>query len=304
MSFVKESQGPGLASSKLVTPLKYLETYFFLHQDNTPKVILLTKGEPKAPSWISSLAVKYKDGKLRSVKFAHADIESEPQIAKNFKIEPTAKFPLLILARITGTWKEGRGFFSTFDELEGLKGSEALKAGKEAVDEVALGEDFDVEQLTALPAFPPPESPKKLAPTSFHMLTADNSDTHCFGGSKAICVLALVKPEAKGSEDFPEKEALVGLSKKYRNDPFSFAWADVTNQAEFVAGFGLDAEAVPALLVVKHGKRNRFAVHEGPMDAKAVSDLLDRTLGGDVTFKPLKPVPELVPDYLQDVEDE
>lgn len=31
-----------------------------------------------------------------------------------------------------------------------------------------------------------------------------------------------------------------------------------------------------------------------------MSDLLDRTLGGDVAFKPLKPVPDLVPSYLQD----
>ena len=163
------------------------------------------------------------------------------------QVDQTAKFPLLILARITGTWKEGRGFFSTFDELKGLKGSEALKAAKEAVDDFkALGDSDGSEALAPLPAFPPPESPKKLAPTSFHKLTPDNSDTHCFGGPKAICVLALVKPSVKGSDNFPEKETLVDLSKKYRNDPFSFAWADVTDQAEFTGGFGLGADGASA----------------------------------------------------------
>lgn len=209
---MKETAGPGAASSKLVVPLKYTETYFFLHEDKTPKAILLTKGEKKAPNWVSSLAVKYKDGKQRSVKFAHADVDSQPQIARNFKMED-AKFPLLILVRITGTWKEGRGYYSVYDKLEGKKGSEALKDSKEAVDDIALGEDFDPESLTPLPAFPPPESPKKLAPTSFHRLDADNADTHCFGGSKAICVLAFVRPDTKGSDDFPEKEELVALSR-------------------------------------------------------------------------------------------
>ena len=262
-------------------------------------MILLTKGEGKTPSWLSSLAVKYKDGRQRSVKFAHADVDKQPQIAKNFKVE---KFPMLITARITGSWKDGRGFFSNFASLGGLKGSEAIKASKEVIDEIALG-DFDEESLTPLPAFPPPDTPKKLAPTTFAKLDSENIDTHCFGGSKAICVLAFVSPE-KGTEEFPEKVELVALSRKYRNDPFSFVWLEVGNQAEFVGAFGLAPEQAPALAVVKHGKRTRFALHSGTFTSQSMSDFLDRTLGGDLTFKPLAPVPELVPAYLQDVSDE
>uniref|UniRef100_A0A061R584 Protein disulfide-isomerase A6 n=1 Tax=Tetraselmis sp. GSL018 TaxID=582737 RepID=A0A061R584_9CHLO len=296
VEFVKEAAGPGAASSKLVTPLTYLDTYFFLHGDSAPKAILLTEGERKPPSWLASLAVKYKDGKERSVRFAHADVGAHPQIAKNFRLD---RFPALVIARITGTFKEAEGFFSAFTKLGG-KGSDNIRAAKEAVDEIALG-DFDERSLAPLPAFPPPETPRRTAPTSFFRLDHDNADTVCFGGEKPICVLAIVA--GASGDDFPGKEELVALSRKYRNDPFSFVWLDGSAQTEFVSGFGLGADRLPAVVVVKHGRRTRFALHEGAFTAAAVSELLDRTLGGDVAFKSLKPVPELVPPYLQDQED-
>lgn len=297
VSFVKEAAGPGAASSKLVAALTYLETYWFLHEDRTPKVLLLTQGEKggRAPAWLASLAVKYKDGKVKTVKFGHADVDAQPQIAKRLGVE---SFPALVVTRITGSYKAGAGVFSVVTSGLDDKGSAAMKAAKAAVDSLALGEDGEEAGMAELPAFPPPETPKKLAPTSFHRLHSDNVDTHCFGGSKPICVLAFAR-----GEDFPEKEELIKLSRKYRNDPFTFVWVDVSKQAEFAAGFGLDAETAPgSLAVVKHGKRTRFYMHSGAVESSAVSETLDRVLGGDVQFKPLKPVPELVPDYLLDDE--
>ena len=60
------------------------------------------------------------------------------------------------------------------------------------------------------------------------------------------------------------------------------------------------AEEVPALLVLKHGKRPRLARHAGPLTAADVAPFLDRVLGGDVTFAPLKELPDLMSDAMRD----
>ena len=57
---------------------------------------------------------------------------------------------------------------------------------------------------------------------------------------------------------------------------------------------------MPALLVVKHGKRPRLARHQGQLTAAEVAPFLDRVLGGDVTFAPLKELPELMSDAVRD----
>ncbi len=84
-------------------------------------------------------------------------------------------------------------------------------------------------------------------------------------------------------------------------DPFSFVWLDAPSQPEFAAALGVEAPAaVPAVVVVKHGKRPRVAVHTGPLTPGALTPFLDRVLGGDVSFKAVKALPELVPEALRD----
>jgi hypothetical protein len=52
------------------------------------------------------------------------------------------------------------------------------------------------------------------------------------------------------------------------------------------------------------GKRSRFALLEGDMEAKPMGGFVDRILGGDMSFKALKPLPELEPPYLQGMSEE
>jgi hypothetical protein len=159
--------------------------------------------------------------------------------------------------------------------------------------------------------------PRKQADVSYAPLTEDNLRTACLGGKKSMCVLALVA--APGGE-FKQDAALQELGRKYRNgalasrprlchgrltlvlcaDPFSFVWLDAGAQPEFAEALGVSPADVPALLVIKHGKRPRLARHQGQLTAAEVAPFLDRVLGGDVTFAPLKELPELMSDAVRD----
>lgn len=118
--------------------------------------------------------------------------------------------------------------------------------------------------------------------------------------------------QAAGDE-FPESAELQALAKKYRNDPVSFAWLDPTPQAAFAEAFGcapaavfehafspsrfsggrerpspssvfalplhrrsVSVDSLPKAVVVKHGKRSRFALFDGALTAEAAIPFLDR----------------------------
>ena len=114
------------------------------------------------------------------------------------------------------------------------------------------------------------------------------------------------------SSELSSKEALNSISKKYRNDPFSFLWVDTgdAGSQSFLKGFGLDGkknpDVFPALIAVKTGKRDRFAVKkfDKGLTEKIATSFVDGILGGDVTFTPLKVLPEFEPEYLRRMEDD
>ena len=123
-------------------------------------------------------------------------------------------------------------------------------------------------------------------------------DVECFGSYKGTCVLLVV--DAGGTDEFPENALMIELSKKYRNDPFSFVWIDGGVQSETANAFGVKKRNAPSLVAVKSGKRNRFAVLNGPvLDEAVASVFLDKILGCDMQFKPIKALPALEPEYLR-----
>jgi len=290
VSFIKERLGvKGGGEDKLAKRLAYGDVYNFMHFDKTPKVILLTKGEKSVPSWFTTIAVKYKEGKKRSIIFAYAKHEDDPGVARNFKV---TEFPAMVYVQSEKT-DGGHHAVTKAGEL-GEKASSNIKAGKSFVDKCKAG--IAAEEKLAIPSFPPPKRPRKVADTKYAALSEDNINTDCFGG-KGTCVIAVV--DAPAGDEFKENAMMVELSKKYRNDPFNFVYVDANSQGDFIEAFGLAKGDAPRLVAVKSGKRNRFAVYEGAFEAKKAAEFLDRVLGGDMQFKNIAKLPDFEPEYLR-----
>ena len=276
----------------------------------------MTEGGAKtAPSWLSSLAVKFKDGRVKRVAFGHARADDEPGIPARFGV---TSFPALVAV----VPSPDGAYAVPFAKALPAKPAAALREVKEWLDGVVAGDAPEASRAAA-PSFPAPDVPRKQADVSLAPLSEDNLHSACFGGRKSMCVLALVR--APGGE-FVEVPALGELAKKYRNgararratrhalrcvhraadarsaDPFSFVWLDAPSQPEFAAALlgGADAaKRTPAVAVVKHGKRPRVAVYSGPLALADVSVFLDRILGGDAQFTPLRELPDLLSDAMR-----
>lgn len=269
-----------------MTPLAYAAVYSFLHS-GTPSLVLLTQGgaSKSAPSWLSSLAVKYKAGKKVAVACGHARLEEEPLIAPRLGV---TTFPALFAVLPAADGAEA--YTVALPKPVPASGAAAIKLVKEWMDGLlAGGAPPDARQ--PLPAFPAPDVPRKQAAAAYAPLTEDNLQSACYSAvGKPMCALALVS--APGGE-FAEAAALQELARRYRNDPISFVWLDVASQPEFAAALG--APPPPALVVLKpSGKRPRLTAHEGPLSVEALARTLDKVLGGDAHFKVMKELPEMV----------
>ena len=302
VAFGQEVVGAGGGGGgRLVAAVTYLDTYSFLHSSGGPVVLLLTGGDAKkasAPSWLSSLAVKYKDGKKKRVSFGFADGSKEAAIAARFGI---TSFPALIAVAPPAEGAEA--YYVKFADKIPSSSAAAVKELKAFIDDV-VGGVTDAKLRSPLPPFPPPDVPRKQASVTFSQLTEDNLHSACFGGAKGACVLALV--HAPGGElSLSLAAALEAAAKKFRNDPLAFAWLHASGQPEFAAALGVDSVApsdLPRLLVVKPGKRPRVAALPAgtELSEAAISAFADKVLGGDVTFTAVKGgLPELENEALR-----
>ena len=325
-----KAQARSSQDDPLAPRLAYENAHGFLHDGDAkaPRAILLTKGEPPGSrdgphGWLSSAAVKFKRGKSARAVFAYARVEDDKGgVARNFGIRT---FPALVCALSDGN--DSGTYASTNAADLGRSAGDKIRNAKAFVEKCITGSrgDDDSQQLDwkPLPSFPPPRRPRKTNDAKYAELTAENARDVCLEGFAGTCVLlALRAPSGEGS--LPEHETLAALSRKYRNDPLSFVWLDVsaTSSAarDFARGFGLGdfflsenaedgsgaatAFAVAAL-AVKTGKRNRFAHRAFPSETGGFTTntgarFVDDILSGDVPFKPLASVPEFEPEYLRD----
>ena len=323
-----KAQARASLDDPLAPRLAYENAHGFLHHGDAkaPRAILLTKGEPPGSrdgphGWLSSVAVKFKRGKSARAVFAYARVEDDKGgVARNFGI---GTFPALVCALSDGN---DAGTFATLRAADLGRGvGDKIRNAKAFVEKCvdSRGDENDDLKLDwkPLPSFPPPRRPRKTNDAKYAELTAENARDVCLEGFAGTCVLlALRAPSGEGS--LPEHETLAALSRKYRNDPLSFVWLDVsaTSSAarDFARGFGLGdffdesgngaaTKKNPrvAALAVKTGKRNRFAhrafpIETGGFTTHTGASFVDDILSGDVQFKPLASVPEFEPEYLRD----
>ena len=298
-----EPEGPDAPKEKpkpssLAPTVTYQKLHTFLHaHDSTPKLLLLqsaiddSAGAP--PGWYTSAAMSFKEGKKKTASFAVMSGKDSDLAARRFGIDELPRSGALYVCVVDGS---GGGYAVRYvsEEAPIASGGGALVRAVKALVKDALGGDLPEDERVALPAFPAPDVPRKQASVSLVELTYDNLPTHCFGGSKAVCVIALTK-----GKECPS--AFESLARRHRNDNVQFAWLpSAPKQAEFVKAFvegGLEGDRVVA---VKAGKRMRFALLEGEPTVEAAGAFVDRILGGDMQFSKLSSPPELEPHYLLD----
>lgn len=281
--------------STLAPAVKYTGLHAFLHAYNPlPKVLLLLppSEEPHPPGWFTSSAVAFKKGRDKTASFATLSGTEASKVAARLGMET------LTVPKVVGitVGEGGDGTFSVHVGALDEGAGKAVRDVKAFVTQLVAG---DLEGA-ALPAFPPPDVPRKQASVSLEELTHENLPTVCFGeaAKKPICVIALL---GAGTDQCPD--AVAELARRHRNDGVQFVWLRAARQVDFLAAFGVAPSDLPRLIAVRTGKRSRFALLDGALELAAMGSFVDRILGGDMSFKRVAELPELEPPYLLEQED-
>eukprot|EP00292_Cryptomonas_paramecium_P005861 CAMPEP_0113670062 /NCGR_PEP_ID=MMETSP0038_2-20120614/4926_1 /TAXON_ID=2898 /ORGANISM="Cryptomonas paramecium" /LENGTH=394 /DNA_ID=CAMNT_0000586033 /DNA_START=46 /DNA_END=1230 /DNA_ORIENTATION=- /assembly_acc=CAM_ASM_000170 len=121
-------------------------------------------------------------------------------------------------------------------------------------------------------------------------MTSQSAADICYNGD-AVCILAFVKPGSDGKLEKSAYDMIMAAKSKYAsgNAKFAFMWVNFAKESSFSAALGVDSQ--PALVALRTGKRTRYAKSEGSFNSEGLSSFLDRVLGGDVQYKPLKDGP-------------
>lgn len=88
-------------------------------------------------------------------------------------------------------------------------------------------------------------------------------------------------------------------SKLERGITFSYMRLDSTAEAGFAEALKLEADQLPALVILNPGKKKRFMVSEYSLDEDGITQTLDKILGGDARFKMISgnKLPELTQEH-------
>ena len=82
-------------------------------------------------------------------------------------------------------------------------------------------------------------------------------------------------------------------NKTERSVSFKFMWLNSSTQPEWVAKFGVTDS--PTIIILNTGRRKRFLKYPGSPTNESLNNQLEKILGGDSRFSPLRPneVPKL-----------
>ena len=247
-----------------------------------PKLVLLLDddaiGEAQAPSWFSTAAMRYKDGRKKvAAFFAVKAGKDAAHAATRFGLSHIPAGGALFACVPDGS---GGGHMKRFDgSLASGGGGERTRTIRAFVDYVLAG--LTEDEREPLPAFPEPTRPRKAAAVSLEEFTHDSLPLRCYGvQAKPLCVFAIL-PGAVGAAC---PEAFSGLARRHANDPVSFGYVGGAKQRDFLSAYGLDEAALPALVAVKAGRRPRYAKLNSPLEAQRMTSFVDNILGGGASF--------------------
>eukprot|EP00284_Hemiselmis_tepida_P017695 CAMPEP_0174927628 /NCGR_PEP_ID=MMETSP1355-20121228/19415_1 /TAXON_ID=464990 /ORGANISM="Hemiselmis tepida, Strain CCMP443" /LENGTH=394 /DNA_ID=CAMNT_0016173745 /DNA_START=26 /DNA_END=1206 /DNA_ORIENTATION=+ len=127
---------------------------------------------------------------------------------------------------------------------------------------------------------------------SFPEMHALSAPDVCYGAD-SVCVLAVTKSASDGKPPADLNNVVMSVKAKYSNSgsaKFSFTWIDSDKEKAFCEALGVSA---PGLIALRTGKRTRFGRSEleNPLSQEAIGNFLDRVIGGDIQYKPLKDGP-------------
>ena len=285
--------------STLAPVIPYLDIWQHVHSKDTgvPKLLLLlddAEGD-EAPSWYSTAAMHYKDGRSKKAAFIVVKAGKDARMAATrFGLSQIPEGGALFACVPSA---DGDGYSKQYEgPLSSGGGGERTRAMRAFVDGLLAG--IPSEEQKPLPTFPEPTRPRKAAPISLEEFTHESLPVRCYGvQAKPLCVLALLDAST-ASAGPPE---LSTLAKRHANDPVSFGWVGAKGDTDFLAAYGV--EALPVMLAVKAGKRPRFAKLDGPLTLESMGGFMDTILGGGANFKRISELPDLEPPYLRQKEE-
>eukprot|EP00744_Colponema_vietnamica_P001302 GILI01002172.1.p1 GENE.GILI01002172.1~~GILI01002172.1.p1 ORF type:complete len:419 (+),score=154.25 GILI01002172.1:95-1351(+) len=254
---------------------------FVKDKPSMPKVILFTN-KKATPAIFKALSTQFK-GKLIFGEVR----DSETDLVSKYKV---TKFPTLLLLTVREpkpvVYKGEMKHSAIFDWLNIY--SETFVTG-EYINPNSFSQAAGSEDAGSY--VPRPWLSQKV-PELFKLSAEDV----CFKAG-GLCVVLLAK--GKPSED--SMKLMEALSARYeqhisRGTKFNFMWLNVEGEAGYGKLFTHDGrDATPTLVVLNAGKRKRFASMKNyyeSLDQDHAVMFLDRVLGGDAKFEPVKELPE------------
>merc|ERR1712137_821597 len=246
----------------------------FITTDPTkPKVLLFSNKKAPPTIWkaLSSETV-FK----RTVKFGFVS-EDDKAVVQKFKVK---KFPTVLMQR--GAKAEIKETYSGEMKFSALKDWVNLHSESGMGDKVAgAGGGKEEESIEEAKPWLVQEVPE---------LTAKSQGDVCFKG-EGLCVIYL-----KGGDlDQAETDMLTGLSKKFtsqlsdRGAKMKWMWINLKVETAYKDLF--NPAQLPSAVVFNPHKRLRFTAmdhgEDGEIkgDESAISNLMDKVLGGDARFK-------------------
>lgn len=119
-------------------------------------------------------------------------------------------------------------------------------------------------------------------------ITNDSVKDVCTGLEKTLCVI-LFSPE-KPSDDVIN--TLKAIKSNYENSlnsfSFKFSWINSSQHNDWVEKFNIEDKTQIDVRIFNPGRRKRFLKLESEFNKEAIEGLLEKLLGGDARFTPLR----------------